>query len=238
MKFLKYRHRLREHCRLPAVLALTLLLFDMYLCAQPYDDGRLTRTGAAILVVVLPLALYIALLLICNGLTNEEREKISNSKPVRWEVAAAQQLEAARIASSFCNIFWIFLFVFETIPQLAVAIKLRHWALSLCIALPVYLITLLCCIYEKRKAAFWAKIDQTAEVALLPIDRLFLRRIYGGRQRRGVVRQRAFGVCYLPDGKYVFKANAQHLDRKTVVLVRFQGKYMYYLQSDADESEA
>ena len=228
MKHLKYHNMFAEHKALPIAVLVLLMIVNGSFCQKLSDQNRLTALCVILLAIIFPIAFCLWLLFLCNAPSDAEREKIAEAKPIRWTALNSGQRAALANETSVLPIWWIFLFVAETIILFILTLKLRNLTGTLIVAFLMYVPTLLGLLHERRKACFWSEIDSTAEAASLDIAYIFSRRSYGGKGYRK--RLHYYCVCYLPDGKYIFNADMTGNNSKEVVIVRFRGKYIYYVR--------
>lgn len=226
MKKLQYQHYFSEHRNIPMAISFLLMLVNIVLCIKLYEQDRFSILLAAVLIFLLPLLVLTGLLFFCNSLCPAEREKMKQAAPIRWAPIDPQQFRKVKTHAGMLKLWWIFLFAAETLFLLILTVKLRNWFPSLIAALLMYLPTLIWLLWDLRSVRFWSALDGTAEAAKLPIDRWFYHMIWG----RYGIHKREFCVCYLPDGRYIFEPDVRHPDMQTVVIVRFRGKYTYYVE--------
>ncbi len=164
------------------------------------------------------LIIWLTAFLTLHTKTDEEREKIANADPVAWLPIPERDLHRLQSTQSGIKngaliVIGVFGFAFLLhgisdgfTPALLYAALFLGGIAAVGFAVYYYL------------WSFWHCIDESAEVAEIPVDHCFSRT---HTTKTGKYTD-YYQVCYLPDGRYVFNIGEYKL--KCVRIVRFRGR--------------
>lgn len=204
----------------PLLILPTAGVYALLIYGIIHGDPAAVPSLIAVLSVILALLLIIwtVAFLMLHAKTDEEREKIANAAPVEWLPLPKSDLYRLQSTQSGIKngaliVIGVFGFAFLlhgisdgfTPALLYAALFLGGIA---AVGFTVYYF-----IWR-----FWHSIDESAEVAEIPVDHCFSRT---HTTKTGKYTD-YYQVCYLPDGRYVFNIGEYKL--KCVRIVRFCGR--------------
>ena len=204
----------------PLLILLTAAVYAMLIAGIIHGDPVRVPSLTAIVSVILALLLIIWLIgfLVLHTKTDEEREKIANAAPVDWLPIPENDLIRLQKAGGGMKFSVLFVAAMFGAVLLFEGLKEGFTPTLLYAALFLAGIAVICFTVYYFNWRFWHGIDESAEVAELPVDHCFTRThtTKTGRYTD------CYQVCYLPDGRYVFNLGEYKL--RYVRIVRYRGR--------------
>ena len=198
------------------VSVVEIILICGLLSGEPHADAALPLMLGFILVLLL--IIWSICFLVLHVKTAEERELIANAEPVRWFPISQRDLRYLRSQTSGIRFGVIFVTAMIT---LSLGFEFLGTGPSRTLLLAggfLYGLEAVGFLIYYLSWRFWHNTDESAEVAELRVDHCFTRTHTG----RGGKYTDCYQVCYLPDGRFVFKAGIGKL--RHIRIVRFRGK--------------
>lgn len=204
----------------PLLILPTAAVYAMLIAGMIHGDPVRVPPLISILSVILLLLLiiWVTAFLVLHTKTDEEREKIANADPVKWLPIPESDLLRLQKAGSGMKFSVLFVAAMLGAALLFEGLKEGFTSSLLYAALFLVGIAVICFTVYYFHWRFWHSIDESAEVAELPVDHCFSRT---HTTKTGKYTD-YYQVCYLPDGRYVFNIGEYKL--KCVRIVRFRGR--------------
>lgn len=204
----------------PLLILPTAAVYAMLIAGMIHGDPVRVSPLISILSVILLLLLiiWVTAFLVLHTKTDEEREKIANAAPVEWLPLPKSDLYRLQHKKSGIKTGVLITAGIFGISLLFHGLCEGFTSSLLYAALFLVGIAVICFTVYYFYWRFWHSIDESAEVAEIPVDHCFSRT---HTTKTGKYTD-YYQVCYLPDGRYVFNIGEYKL--KCVRIVRFCGR--------------
>lgn len=205
----------------PLLILPTAGVYALLIYGIIHGDPAAVPSLIAVLSVILALLLIIwtVAFLMLHAKTDEEREKIANAAPVEWLPLPKSDLYRLQHKKSGIKTGVLITAGIFGISLLFHGLCEGFTSSLLYAALFLVGIAVICFTVYYFHWRFWHSIDESAEVAELPVDHCFSRT---HTTKTGKYTD-YYQVCYLPDGRYVIQIDREQA--QTVTVVRFRGRF-------------
>lgn len=163
---------------------------------------------------------------ISNFRTKEDRQKLRSAQPLQWERLSLTDVEKLRDSDFGMDKCFGYGMVLLMTGYVALAsFHTKEYKLGL-ICIGLFAVVGL---FAWHELYFWTHPDESAEIAVLPVDHYYT--VYGlnTERSRRVIDEYAILVCYLPDGKYRFRMKANQTPPDAVRLIRNKKRVKLWL---------
>ena len=200
-----------------AVPLAPLLVGLVHMTVTPLPESAFilfTLGGMAVLFGIIMMLFYLWF----HRLTPEEHRLIAEAEPVTWRGITEDEIARVRFLKDDSVLAWlipVMLFPAGLLGLMKASAKKqigsRETLIGICAIAVMIAVVVLIVMGITR---FWKHIDMNAEAADLHVDCCFTR---VRRARYGRKIYHHYAVCYLPDGKYVFRIDRAQADKLIVI---------------------